>query len=140
MFEASLITLLAADSALTTRITTFGASPAIFSDYAPEEAELPYIVFDIEENETDSLIIDEFDIEVDIYGLRTAAKTIREIVERVVFVCDRTIITGDSRFTTIRLYRGNNRLEPVNNSKTTCYTVRLSARGTRKKWADTISR
>ena len=144
MFESSLLSLLNTDYGITSRLSTFNGVPSVFSDYAPEEVQFPYIVFDIEENESDSLIVDAFFIEIDIYGLRTSSKTIREIVERVQFVCDRTIITDDERFSTIRLYRDNNELVYDNlgsrDSKMTHYIVRLQARGTRKKWADNITR
>ena len=142
MFESSFYNLLNSDYEITSRLSTFGGAPSIFADYAPEEGDQcgPYIVFAIEENDSDSLIIDTFFIDVDIYGLRSAAKTVREVVEHVRRVCDRAIINGDDRFSTIRLYRDSNEIIYETDSKLTHYIVRLQARATRKKWADQITR
>lgn len=142
MFEASFISLLTSDTDLTDRLATYGGSPAIFSDFAPEEADAqgsyPYLVFDISQDDDENLIITDFTIDIDIFGLRTKSKIIREIVERLLFTCDRHIITTDSRFTTIRLFRNSSEFDYEKNSKVTHYNVVLDARGTRKKWADQI--
>lgn len=142
MFEASLITLLVADSPLVAKIATYRSAPAIFADNAPKAAscedDLPYIVFDIDRAESDSLVVEVFDINIDIYGKITKAKVIREIVERLYFILDLTVLTTDTRFSDIRFYRDSAAFIYSSNSKITQREVRFTARGIRKKWIDQL--
>lgn len=135
MFEGSLITFLSADSALVALLSTFETKPAIFSSAAPQRAALPYIVFDIDKNAVENLAASSFDIILDIYDRVESGKTIRDIAERVEFVCDREIITGDPRFGQIRLFYEDGREVENSDVKVRHYVLRLSARAGRKKWA-----
>ena len=136
MFEGSLIALLAADSDLQTLLSTFESAPAIFSRSAPQKAERPYIVFDINKNAVENLAAASFDINLDIYHRQESAKSVREIAERIEFVCDRTLIKTDPRFDTIRLYYEDGDEIENTDVKIMHYVVRLSARAGRKKWIE----
>ena len=136
MFEGSLIALLAADSALVALLSTFESAPAVFSSVAPQKAERPYIVFNIDENALENLAASGFDIVLDIYIRKESGKEMREIAERIKFVCDMTIIYGDDRFGQIRLFREDGREVENSDVKIRHYVVRLSARAGRKKWAE----
>jgi len=141
MFEGSLITLLAADSALVAKLTTFESEPAIFSNAAPQKAVLPYIVFDIDKIAVENLAASGFLITLDIFDRVESGKTLREIAERIEFVCDRALIKTDARFGTIRLFYEDGREVENSDVKIRHYVVTLSARAGRKKWAEeTISR
>lgn len=143
MFEKALITLLVADSALVALLSTFESDPAIFSGAAPQKAERPYIVFDIDENAVENLAASGFDIVLDIYIRKESGKEMREIAERIKFVCDRAVIMVDvgGRYQAIRLFREDGREVENLDIKIRHYVVRLSARAGRKKWAEeTISR
>lgn len=135
MFEGSLIALLAADSALVALLSTFESEPAIFSSVAPQKAERPYIVFDIDKLAVENLAASGFDIPLDIWIRKESGKEMREIAERIEFVCDRVIISGDARFGHIRLFYEDGREVENNDVKIRHYVVRLSARAGRKKWA-----
>lgn len=142
MLESSLITLLVADSTLVAKLTTYKSAPAIFADIAPKaascEEDLPYIVFDIDRSESDSMVVEVFDINIGIYGSITKAKVIREIVERIYFILDLSVITTDSRFSDIRFFRDSSDFIYQSSSKITQRDVRFTARGIRKKWIDQI--
>ncbi len=136
MFEGSLITFLAADAALVARLSTFESDPAIFSNAAPQRAVLPYIVFDIDKNAVENLAASGFDIIIDIYDRVESGKVLREIAERIEFVCDREIIVNDDRFGQIRLFYEDGREVENSDVKIRHYVLRLSARAGRKKWAE----
>lgn len=135
MFEGSLIDFLAADSALVAKLSTFESAPAIFSSMAPQRATLPYIVFDIDKASVENLAASGFDVIMDIYHRVESGKVLREIAERIEFVCDREIITDDPRFGQIRLFYEDGREVENSDIKIRHYVLRLSARAGRKKWA-----
>jgi len=136
MFEGSLIALLAADTDLVNLLATFESAPAIFSSVAPQKATRPYIVFDIDKFAVENLAASGFDLPIDIWIRKESGKEMREIAERIEFVCDRVEIKTDSRFDTIRLfYEDGGEVENLD-IKIRHYVVRLSARAGRKKWAE----
>lgn len=136
MFEGSLITYLAADSALVALLSTYKSAPAIFSNVAPQKAEKPYIVFDINEYETENLAASGFDIDFEIIDFVGSAKTVRGIAERIKFICDHNCITGDARFDTIRMYRQSGREIELKDIEKRKYIFSMTARAGRKKWAE----
>ena len=143
MFEKALITLLAADTDLVNLLSTFESQPAIFSSAAPQKAERPYIVFDIDKYAPENLAAAAFDIVLDIYHRQESGVELREIAERITFVCDRAFIDVDigGRFQGIRIFYEDGREIENQDVKIRHYVVRLSARAGRKKWAEeTISR
>lgn len=138
MFEKTLINLLAADSDLQSLLSTFESAPAIFSSAAPQKAERPYIVFDIDKLAPENLAAAAFDVVLDIYIRQESGKELREIAERIEFVCDRVFIDVDAggRFQGIRLFYEDGREVENTDVKVRHYIVRLSARAGRKKWAE----
>lgn len=135
MFEGSFITFLSADSALVALLTTFETKPAIFSSMAPQKATKPYIVFDIDVNADPNLAASGFDVVIDIYDRVESGKVVREIAERIEFVCDREIIYNDARYGQIRLFWEDSREVENSDIKVRHRVCRLSARAGRKKWA-----
>ncbi len=143
MFEKALITLLAADTNLVNLLATFESAPAIFSSAAPQKATRPYIVFDIDKLAVENLAASGFDIVMDVYHRQESGKELREIAERIEFVCDRALIRVDigGRFQAIRIFYEDGREIENQDVKIRHYVIRLSARAGRKKWAEeTITR
>ena len=138
MFEKSLINLLSSDSSLTSKITTTFNLPSIFSDSAPQEATAPYIVFDIRKMSLENIAEAYFDVNIDIYVNNESSKVLREIAERVEFICDRAHIDNDERFNVIRLFYENGSLVQDSDIKIKHYNMIISARGGRKKWCEQI--
>lgn len=138
MFQKTLIALLAADTDLTDILSTFESEPAIFSSAAPQRAELPYTVFDIDQLAVENLAAAGFDVTIDIYHRQESGVELRDIAERIEFVCDRALIRTDSggRFHGIRLFYEDGREVENSDVKIRHYVLRLSARAGRKKWAE----
>lgn len=138
MFEASLITLLAADTDLATLLAPFEGAPAIFSGAAPQKAIRPYIVFDIRKLAVDNLAASGFVVVLDIFIRKESGKDMRKIATRITYVCDRVIMDSDTRFGQIRLFYEDGREVENNDIKIRHYVVTLSARAGRKEWAAQI--
>ena len=135
MFEGSFISFLSADATLVGLLGTFEGAPAIYSSAAPQKSDRPYLVFDIDVNSVENLAAFGFDIIVDIYYRTESGKVLREIAERIEFVCDREIIRGDARYGQIRLFWEDSREVENSDIKIRHRVCRLSARAGRKKWA-----
>lgn len=135
MFEAKFKTLLASDDQITSLLSTYESEPAIFSEFAPENADLPYIVFKIEKYPSASKAIDRFNIYCDYFEYGTSYKNARIISERIEFICDIKQITDDSRYSNIRLDRSSSGSVPEPSSpKKIHYNIQIQARGSRYKW------
>jgi len=138
MFEKALIALLAADAALVAKLAAFESAPAIFSNAAPQKATLPYVVFDIDKSAVENFAASQFDVVFDIYHYQESGKEMREIAERIEFVCDLNVISTDAggRFQAIRLFYEDGREVENTDVKIRHYVLRLYARAGRKKWAE----
>lgn len=133
--EAAITQRLRADTTITQYVSTFNGSPAIFSDIAPQQAERPYVVFDVQ-NTNDSvnnLGVNAFVIDVDIYAGRNDHSKIRALGQRIIFSLDRTILKCDN-YTTIRLYFESEGHVENQDIKITHYNMQFYARGCRYAW------
>lgn len=138
MFEKTYINLLAADAPLVALLANFSGNPAIFSGAAPQKATRPYIVFEIDKLAPENLAAAAFDIINDIYIRKESGKEMREIAERIEFICDheKVMVDDGGRFQAIRLFYEDGREVENTDVKIRHYVVRLSARAGRKKWAE----
>ena len=130
---------MAADAELESLLATFAGEPAIFSGSAPQKAERPYIVFDIDKIASDNLAVAVFAVTLGIYIREESGKEMREIAERIEFVCDREEIKTDARFDTIRLFYEDGREVENSDVKIRHYVARVGARAGRKKWIEETS-
>jgi len=135
MFEASLINLLSADTDLTDLLETFEGAPSIFTSIAPQKAVLPYIVIEIAKSSVENLAAQSFTVTLDIYLRQESGKVMREIAERIEYICDRTVMDSDARFGQIRLFWEDGREVENSDIKIRHYVTTLSARAGRKAWA-----
>lgn len=135
MFEAKFKELLASDNDITSKLSTYNSEPAIFSEFAPEDADLPYIVFKIERYPSASKSIDRFNIYCDYFEYGTSYKNARAISERIEYICDINQITDDARYSNIRLDRSSAGSVPEPSTpKKIHYNTQIQARGSRYKW------
>lgn len=141
MFEAAFIDLLAADSTLVGLLSTFSSEPAIFSNAAPQAAEPPYIVFDIDTTLGLNRAAFGFTVTCDIWHYKESAAAVRQMAERVEYVTDQQKIMVDvgGRFQAIRLFYESGRETEQTDIKLRRYVVSLSARAGRKKWCEQIT-
>jgi len=141
VFEAAFIDLLAADATLVGLLSTFSSEPAIFSNVAPQAAEPPYIVFDIDTTLGLNRAAFGFAITCDIWHYKESGAAVRQMAERVEYVTDQQKIMVDvgGRFQAIRLFYESGRETEQTDIKLRRYVVSLSARAGRKKWCEQIT-
>lgn len=138
MFEASLISLLHADTALVGLLSSYSSNPSVFTSVAPQKAEPPYIVFEIEEYSTDNLGVKGFDITFDIYDYIASGVKIREIAKRLCYICDRVEIKTDPTYDTIRLFWEDGREVENTDIEIRHYVTKVTARAGRKEWIEQL--
>jgi len=141
MFEGILDTTLKADTTLTGFFQTFESEPAIFSDSSPEgidAADGLFMTHHIEKIGTDSIMIDRFKVDFNIWGFGTSLKNVRLAAKRIEELLDEQNIS-DSYFNEIRFYRGNAGRIPENDSRDIHYNLQMEARAARKGWADALT-
>lgn len=142
MFESALLTKLRSDATLLTYVEDFivnsGTVPAIFSDFAPESASMPYVVFRISQSAADHLGIMMFNVYIDYYDYNKSASNARKAVERIQYTLDRAVLEH-SRFGYIRLYFfDSGKLEEAD-PRSIRYNMQFTARAGKSKWMTEIS-
>lgn len=141
MFESALLTKLSGDSVLASYVSDFvvngTTAPAIFAEFAPETAQMPYIVFRINQSSDEVLAIRQFSIFVDYYDYNKSASNSRKAAERVEFLLDRSILEHE-RYNCIRLFFFAGSSIQEEDPRSIHYNLQFTARGGRKKWVDEI--
>jgi len=149
MFESSLQTFLQADATLVSYLTAYpigsDTTSAIFSEHAPERAEMPYIVYRITESgDTNDKVITTFNIYIDYYesykdeDRNYSRVNARAVVNRLQIILDRALLEHD-RFNYIRLYYYASSPVSEGNSRLIHYNTQFYARAGRKNWIDYIT-
>lgn len=137
MFESSYLTLLKSDSALAALVATYDGEAAIFTDQAPEDATLPYLVFKIDRYPSESLVVDRFFINNDYYDQGSSYADARKASERIEFLTDTNQLTH-ARYTKIRLYRASAGSVPDDDPREIHYNTQVTARASRKAFIDQL--
>lgn len=137
MFDSALLAKLQGDPELVALVSDFGGQPAIFSEAAPETAELPYVVFRIERSSTESPAVQKFNVYVDYFNRDTTAVQARAASERIEFVLDRAELEHE-RYSCIRLFfYSGGIVEDYEDPRAVHYNLLFEARAGRKKWIET---
>lgn len=139
--EAAIIQRLRADSDITQYVSTFNNNPAIFSDIAPQQAVLPYVVLDIQNsnNSINNLGVNDFLIDIDLYGDRNSHANLRALAQNIIFSLDRSVLNCDN-YKTIRMYFESEGHVENTDIRITHYNMQFSARGSRYAWMQKIVR
>jgi hypothetical protein len=104
MFESSLLPVLRDDATLASLVSTFANSPSIFSEFAPEKAAFPYIVFRITRSmDIESEAVQKFNIYVDYFNYGVSGVQSRQAAERIEMLLDRTNLQH-ARYNSIRIF------------------------------------
>jgi hypothetical protein len=103
MFESSVLKKLLTDTALKSYVTLYNAQPAIFSEAAPEDADMPYLIFRIVQSSTDTLAVQKFSLFFDYYDYNKSASNSRKAAERIEILLDRAELEHE-RFSCIRCF------------------------------------
>jgi hypothetical protein len=138
MFESALITKLADDNILADILTEYSSAPAIFSDLAPEDAEMPYVVIRIIRSANECPAIQEFTVYVDYFDYDKSAADSRKAAERIELLLDRAHLEH-ARYKTIRIFffAGSPVIEP--DPRAIHYNLQFSARAGRINFCDYVS-
>jgi hypothetical protein len=137
MFESILISTLQADTELAGYVSTFEALPAIFSEFAPDAAELPYIVCMIKMTGVDDTIIQKFSVVIDYYNYGVSWADPRKAVQRIEHLLDGAELDHE-RYSNIRLFADSG--APINEAdpRAVPYSISFSARAGRKAFVESI--
>jgi hypothetical protein len=137
MFESSLHAALVADTEVTGHVSTYGSRPAIFSDFAPEGAQKPYITFRITESDSGHPAIKQFMVYVDYWDYNKSRTDAREAVQAIEFALDRTELEHD-RYKCIRLFWYSAGMVDEEDPREIHHNTMFIARAGRKAWADQL--
>ena len=135
--EGAILTQLRANASITALLSSLDGQPSIFTEVAPQEAEKPYMVFDVSKFPSSNLAVDTFLIDIDYYYEGTNATNIRELIFQVELELDRAVLTC-TNYSTIRFYREDDGYIDNRDIQIGHYNQQLEARGTRKRWIDNI--
>jgi len=141
MFESSLLTKLTNDVELVTYLSSFNVSgttvPAIFVEFSPETAQMPYLVFRISQSSSDNLAVKEFNVYVDYYDYNKSSSNSRKAAERVEFILDRCVLEHE-RYSYVRMYFYAGSPVQEEDPRSIHYNLQFTARAGRKKWMSQI--
>jgi hypothetical protein len=133
MIESSIIDALKGDATLTSYLSKYACAPAIFTEVAPDDSKMPYLVITESLNSTDFAGVHSFTIMLDYYDYNVSRKNSKIAVERVQFLLDQMILQHE-RYDSIRLSFFAGSPVPEEDPRSIHYNIQFSARAGRKKW------
>lgn len=136
MFEKALIDFLAADEILKGYLSLYNSAAAIFSDEAPEDAELPYIVFRITQSAIEehpavkrfSIFIEYFDDDKSRVDSREAAQRLELLLDHCHLQCD--------RYGLVRIFFFDGEAVEETDPRMIHYSLQFEARAGRKDFGE----
>lgn len=134
MFESALITKLSSDTTLLSYLSTYNSAPAIFSEYAPEAAVMPYLIIRIDRQATDNIAVHDFNIYLDYFDSGVSPANSRKASERIEYLLDYAVLDHE-RYSSIRLLFESGGSIIEQDPRTVRYNMQVSARACRKKWS-----
>ena len=129
MFESSIITLLAADSALIADLSTYEGSPSIFTLNAPRAPDFNYIVIDVRSSGSEDSVIETFEVMTHVFGYAASSLTVSRIVRRLILLLHKKHLTHEY-YELIRFYLDSCWPVRVDDVKAQHYVVNFSTRAT----------
>lgn len=141
MFEVSLLPILQNDSVIAEFVSVYNSQAAVFSDAAPEDADLPYATTTIQEGAAvgDS-IVSSFLVTIEIYNHDESGRDARRFCDRVIKLLDGHQIDGDARYHKIRLFIANGPVRiDEGDPRDVHYQVQFSARAGRKSFIESYA-
>ena len=139
MIESTLIEMLSNDAQFTGYVSTFGGVPAIFAGAAPEKAELPYLVIDVDRHPVSDGVLERMQVEFDFLDRGPSRKNTNAAMFRLDTIFDfRRNTVSDERYSSIRFRFDNAGFIKEEDSRGIRYNVRYSVRACRKTWIDNL--
>lgn len=140
MFETTLLPVLKNDATLAALVSSYKSAAAVFSDCAPEAAELPFAETIIQENSVGDSVVASFLVQIDYYTQATSGKNARAFCQRVIELLDGAQIDSDARYHKIRLFISSGPLKiEEGDPRDIHYQVTFSARAGRKKYIESYT-
>jgi hypothetical protein len=135
MFEKALLNILQNDPELSETVSTYGSGsrPSIFSDFAPEGAELPYIVFRITYVNQLDTVVHRFSVMADYFDYQKSAVAARSAAFRIQYLLDRRKFESD-RYGAIRLFHFGGGMVVEDDPRAIHYNIEFDGRAGRKAW------
>lgn len=137
MFESALLAKLTGDTTLIKYVSTYFSAPAIFAEFAPESAEMPYITFRITRSADESPAVQKFSIFVDYYDYEKSAVRSRKAAERIELLLDRCELSHD-RYSNIRIFFFSGSPLEEDDPRSIHYNLQFMARAGRKNFCDQL--
>jgi hypothetical protein len=137
MFESTILTALQSDATLAALVTTYNNSPAIFSDVAPEGAEMPYITFRITEGISNHPVIKTATLYTDYWHYGTSKAKARQAAERMELLLDKKEFEHE-RYSNIRVSFFSAGSVDEDDPKVIHYNQMYQCRMGRKKWSEQL--
>jgi hypothetical protein len=138
MIESALQLALASDGALAALVSTYQGNPAIFSEDAPEDAVLPYIVYSVSRLAADHPAAEQFNVYVDYYDNGKSRANSRKAAQRIEFCLDQKTLAND-RYDSIRVFYESAGPVPDPDPRVIHYNLQFTARAGRKAWAQQLT-
>jgi hypothetical protein len=135
MFESTLITFLQNDNILAGYVSQYNSKAAIFSDEAPEDAELPYIVLRITSSAGPDPSVQKFSIFIEYFDDNKSRVNSRAAASRTILLLDRKHLDHD-RYATIRIYFFDGSPIEECDPRKIHYSLQFEARAGRKAFAE----
>jgi len=123
------------DMELALYLSEYKKYPAIFSDEAPEDAVLPYIVFRIKQSAGDDPAVQNFAIFIDYFDDQKSRVNSRAAANRLVLLLDRKHL-DHNRFGTIRIFFFDGSPVEEGDSRKIHYSLQFDARSGRKAFGE----
>lgn len=135
MFEKELLDILQGDTVLAAYVSTYGTQnkPAIFSDFAPENANMPYIVFKISYWNNLDVVVHRFSVIIDYFDYEKSAVNSRTAAFRIQYLLDRRKIDS-VRYGGIRFFLFGSGAVIEDDPRAIHYNLEFEARAGRKAW------
>lgn len=133
MFYGELISRLRSDIELSNLVSDYDAAPAIFSDRAPEDANMPYAIVQIDGDRGADSVVLSFTINIDYYDFNTSAVGAEKFCRYLQRNMDCQVITADA-VSQVRMFLSSFGFVPTSDAKVIHMNSTYSARAARKLW------
>ncbi len=139
MIENVLYKILASDGVLAGYVTTYAGAPAVFSDEAPEDAAMPYIVFSSAGVAADHPAVLRFNVYIDYYDRQKSRVDSRRVGARLQVLLDQKIFSDVAEdYDNVRFYLSSDGTVPDSDPRVIHYNTQFEARAGRKAWAQNL--
>jgi hypothetical protein len=133
MFYSELTALLRSTANIANTVTVHNGQPAIFANEAPEEAEMPYIVFRIETSPLPDKVISTSNLYIDYHDYNNSRVTADEAAIAIEDLLEHNKIKTD-QLTDIRFSLLNTGYIPGGDPRTIHHNSTFSCRAARYGW------